>query len=237
MYIQMKKSEFSVLGVVAGAKRATGEFPYRVSACRCQNCKFSSRGKCALKECCCMGERVKARSCSVMEMLRDCFRNVYDASFQYRLRLAVQRAQRDRMLFLNAEHRKRFYDGLSRTRRAQPHLIAQIYLLSAKPEVWRKTAALVGRNGIDYASFSLGEDGMALENYRYYLTALDIEYGTVNTNLLRLADEENVDFDVFCAACFAVAIAMYGVDAIKIAEKRAASKKYRRRELQHGRKT
>ena len=76
-----------------------------------------------------------------------------------------------------------------------------------------------------------------MEDYRYYLTALDIEYGTVNTNLLRLADEEDVDFGVFCSACFAVAIAMYGVDAIKIAEKRAASKKYRRKELRHGRKT
>lgn len=39
-------------------------FPYTLEVCRCRYCSFCQNGKCALKRCCCMNERVKARSCT-----------------------------------------------------------------------------------------------------------------------------------------------------------------------------
>lgn len=67
-------------------------FPYTMEVCRCRYCSFCQNGKCALKRCCCMNERVKARSCTFAELLRDCFANFKDNVFQFRLRIACERA-------------------------------------------------------------------------------------------------------------------------------------------------
>ena len=67
-------------------------FPYTLEVCRCRYCSFCQNGKCALKRCCCMNERVKARSCTFTELLRDCFANFKDNVFQFRLRIACERA-------------------------------------------------------------------------------------------------------------------------------------------------
>ena len=72
-------------------------FPYTLEVCRCRYCSFCQNGKCALKRCCCMNERVKARSCTFAELLRDCFANFKDNVFQFRLRIACERAyEKDR---------------------------------------------------------------------------------------------------------------------------------------------
>lgn len=42
-------------------------FPYTLEVCRCRYCGYNHRGKCALKSCCCLDERVRARSCTIEE--------------------------------------------------------------------------------------------------------------------------------------------------------------------------
>ena len=70
-------------------------FPYTLEVCRCRYCSFCQNGKCALKRCCCMNERVKARSCTFAELLRDCFANFKDNVFQFRLDGSGTTEQRD----------------------------------------------------------------------------------------------------------------------------------------------
>ena len=88
-------------------------FPYTLEVCRCRYCSFCQNGKCALKRCCCMNERVKARSCTFAELLRDCFANFKDNVFQFRLRIACERATELHTCFLDPGHRARFYEGVS----------------------------------------------------------------------------------------------------------------------------
>ena len=57
MYIEMKRKGVNVGGMIAKLQQKKSEgsvFPYRGFVCRCGNCRYSSQGKCALKECCCM---------------------------------------------------------------------------------------------------------------------------------------------------------------------------------------
>ena len=62
---------------------------------------------------CCMSERVKAKSCTFVELLRDCFANFKDNVFQFGLRIACERATELHTCFLDAGHRARFYEGVS----------------------------------------------------------------------------------------------------------------------------
>lgn len=111
-------------------------FPYTLEVGRCRYCSFCQNGKCALKRCCCMSERVKAKSCTFAELLRDCFANFKDNVFQYRLRIACERASELQSCFLDAGHKGRFYEGVTLLRKKDPKFIAQIYLLSASELLW-----------------------------------------------------------------------------------------------------
>ena len=55
---------------------------------------------------------------------------------RYRLHIAIDRAIEKQSCFLNLGHRRRFYDGLSRTRKANSIFLAQLFLLSAFDELW-----------------------------------------------------------------------------------------------------
>ena len=103
-------------------------FPYTLEVCRCRYCSYCQNGKCALKRCSCMNERVKARSCTFAELLRDCFTNFKDDVFQYRLRIACERALKLNTCFLDVGHKSRFFEGVTLMRKKDPKFIAQLYL-------------------------------------------------------------------------------------------------------------
>ena len=95
-------------------------FPYTLDVCRCRYCLFCQNGKCTLKRCCCMFERVKAMSCNFAELLRYYFANFKDNVFQFRLRIACERTTELKTCFLDADHRGRFYEGVSYMRKKDP---------------------------------------------------------------------------------------------------------------------
>ena len=86
MYIEMNPTGLTLTDLICVAHRKRNEdngFPYAVQSCRCSNCRYVSEGKCSLKECCCMAERVKAHTCIFAEILNTCFANVKDNVFHY----------------------------------------------------------------------------------------------------------------------------------------------------------
>ena len=116
MYLEPNTKNFSFSVFLETAIRDQAEtkpFPYTLEVCRCRYCSYCQNGKCALKRCCCMSERVRARSCTFAELLKDCFANFKDNVFQFRLRLASERAAELKTCFLDAAHKRRFYEGIS----------------------------------------------------------------------------------------------------------------------------
>ena len=116
MYLEPNNPSLSFANFLDAAIRDKAEikpFPYTLEVCRCRYCSYCQNGKCALKRCCCMSERVKAKSCTFAELLRDCFANFKDNVFQFRLRIACERASELKTCFLDEGHKGRFYEGVS----------------------------------------------------------------------------------------------------------------------------
>ena len=87
MYIEMKKTGLDVSDLITLVQRKGGGntgFPYKSFVCRCSNCLYSTKGKCALKECCCMDERIRAHTCTFGEMMRYCFSGIGDNRYDKR---------------------------------------------------------------------------------------------------------------------------------------------------------
>lgn len=146
MFIQTKCNELSFADLIRATKDTTDEskkFPYKTFVARCGNCQFCYKGKCSLKECCCMGDRVKAGSCSFTELLNHCFRNIGDNVFRFRLRIAAERAAEEHSCFLSKEHFKRFREGCALTHRNDNGFIAQLFLLSADETLWKQVSDLL----------------------------------------------------------------------------------------------
>ena len=230
MYLEPNTPSLSLAEFLDAAfrdKAATKPFPYTLEVCRCRYCSYCQNGKCALKRCCCMSERVKAKSCTFAELLRDCFASFKDNVFQYRLRIACERASELNSCFLDAGHKGRFYEGVTLLSKKDPKFIAQIYLLSASELLWISAKQMMRSPGfIDYGF--LVPELTEPNDYLYFCTAMDIQYGGFHIDLYELTFDEIIDFDVFRIICNSVVICLYGMDAVKVAEKRKKYKKKKR---------
>ena len=222
MYLEPNTKKLSLAVFLDTASRDKADikpFPYTWEVCRCRYCSYCQNGKCSLKRCCCMAERVKARSCTFAELLRDCFVDFKDTVFQYRLRIACERASERKSCFLDAGHNARFYEGISCMRNKDPKFIAQLYLLSASEPLWMRARQVMYVPGfVDYSCLDLKLTEPS--DNLYFCTAMDIQYGGSHIDLHELSHDEVVDFDAFRAICNSVAICLYGMDAVKVAEKR-----------------
>jgi hypothetical protein len=153
MYIEMNPTGLTLTDLICVAHRKRSEdtgFPYAVQSCRCSNCRYVSEGKCSLKECCCMAERVRAHTCTFAEILNTCFANVKDNVFHYRLRLASERATMTKTCFLDREHRARFQKALHRVRGNDESLIAQLFVLTATESLWIASDDAVVKSSVSY---------------------------------------------------------------------------------------
>ena len=232
MYLEKKNIALNVTDLVALSNHPQavgGGFPYKRFVCRCSNCQFSCGGKCSLRECCCMAERIPAHTCSFAEVMRYCFAGIGDAAFRYRLRFAIERAAQLHSCFLSAGHRKRFREGMNMIRRVEQPLIAQLYLLSAHEELWKETQKVLEADGVVYSAMADAASELDADAFELYLAASVWEYGAFSADYADLSDEESVFFDVFRVICYAVPIGLYGTDAIKISERRPAKQKNRKR--------
>ena len=232
MYFEKKKRILDVTDLVALSSRpkaVSGGFPYKRFVCRCSNCQFSAGGKCSLKACCCMAERILAHTCSFAEVMRYCFAGIGDAAFRYRLRLAIERETQLHSCFLSAGHRKRFREGMNMVRKAEYSLIAQLYLLSAHEALWQEARKVLEADGVVYSAMADAVSELDADAFELYLAASVWEYGAVSADYAELTDEESVSFDVFRVICYAVLIGLYGADAIKISERRPGKQKNRKR--------
>lgn len=217
MYIKIKTDSLSLgtlLEVVCKEKKLKGRYKYSKEDCLCCYCQFSSRGKCALKTCCCILERVQAGACSFVEAMNDCFFNINDHVFQYRLRLAGERFNEKQSCFLSPEHERSFYAVLSSCRQTSEMFIAQLYILTASRELWKKISRYVTPDGVKYRSFPIHD--LAPSEYVLFMVAYDFANGTAHLTIDDLSNDEIVFFDSFCVICCAVVVSVYGLAVFKL---------------------
>ena len=224
MYIEMNPTGLTLIDLICVAHRKRSEdtdFPYAVQSCRCSNCRYVSEGKCSLKECCCMAERVRAHTCTFAEILNTCF--------DYRLRLAAERATMAKTCFLDREHRARFQKALHRVRGNDKSLIAQLFVLTATESLWSASDDAIGKSSISYLDIDFR--AFSENDYLFYCIAYDLGNGTSHTDIEDLSNDEVVDFDLFRVVCSAIAISVYGYDAIRVSER---FRKHKRRKSRKG---
>lgn len=231
MYIETKKTGLTIAELIQSipeVRKDSGDiFPYTKEVCQCRYCAYCQKGKCSLKQCCCMDDRIKAHNCSIAEVLRYCFSNISDNIFLYRLRIAAERAAENKSIFMTSEHRERFKKVCSVVRKNDGYFLAQIYLLTAVEELWKRIAPALADGRIEYYAVHIGD--MTVEEYTLYSVAEDLQFGTNRTEIEDLSNDEVVDFTLFRVICYAMAIAAFGYDVVRIAEKKPKHKKNRRR--------
>ena len=170
--------ELSLAGILSATQRQQydgNSFPYTKEICRCRYCLYCKNGKCALQYCCCMPERIRAHTCTVSEVMNNCFENIRDHVFRFRLRLTVERTAQLHTCFLDREHKKRFYEGLSRSRRKDNSFTAQTFLLSASKDLWSRADDVFRSGGYIYDYMELG--GISESDYTLYCAAVDLQCG------------------------------------------------------------
>lgn len=229
--MNMKHGGFSLPEILSATKRQTeprNQFPYSKEVCRCRYCVYCKKGKCALQSCCCMPERIRAHSCTFTEMMNDCFANVKDSIFRFRLRIATERATELHTCFINREQKSRFYEGLNRSRRKDHSFTAQTFLLSASKTLWERAQDILCLSGFIYDCMDISS--FSSEDYALYCAAMDMEHGTSHCDIEDLSNDEVVDFDVFRSICYAVCIYVYGHDAVVIANRRKRKQKNSKQE-------
>jgi len=232
MFVQTKSEGLSfedLLKVVYRRNIELGNFPYAVHAARCSNCRYCQKGKCSLKECCCMADRVKSHSCTFAEVMHNSFMNVKDGVFHYRLRIATETATMEKSCFFSADHRKRFFEGFNLVHRNDNKLLTQIYILSATESLWNNAKRCVNKDGTNFLDVSFHD--FKGNDYLYYCMAYDFACGTSHTDISDLTNDEIVDFNLFRLVCNAIVINTYGFDVIKIAER---FKKHKRKKTHYG---
>ncbi len=174
MYIEMRKTGLEVSYLITWVQRRKGKntvSPYKQFVCRCCNCLYSTRGKCALKVCCCMDERIHAHTCTFGEMMRYCFSGIGDNIFHFRLHIDIAREAELKSCFLNAGHRKCFYEGFVLMRKPSKYYMAQIFLLSVYDGLGKEAKAAIQRNCVLYLEhmncFQIKTKKCGIHIYRY----------------------------------------------------------------------
>ena len=199
-------------------KRNAPHFPYTLEVCRCRYCAYCHHGKCSLKQCCCLEERVMARTCTIGEVIYQTFSVLNDKLLNYRLKEAIIQIHTRKGCFLDANHRKRFVEGCAMTRRAEPKFIAQIFLLSANATLWEKALKVFGKKGFDY--FDLDIVGATASEYFYYSAANVYEYSTTRLDLYDLYNDEIVGDEEFQMLCISTAICVYGINVLYLTDRK-----------------
>ena len=158
-----------------------------------------------------------------------CFANVKDNVFHYRLRLAAERATMAKTCFLDREHRARFQKALHRVRGNDKSFIAQLFVLTVTESLWSASDDVIGKSSISYLDIDFRS--FSANDYLFYCIAYDLGNGTSHTDIEDLSNDEVVDFDLFRVVCSAIAISVYGYDAIRVSER---FRKHKRRKSRKG---
>jgi len=194
-------------------------FQYTPEDMDCKLCtQYAGKKKgCKANGCPWLAERIEAGVVGYEEAIMETFPR--DPHLDARLHKAIQRFSGS--LFLNPEHQQRMEYlkirmGCSR-RRDNPAYFAAMYLLTANPDLYARSAGCFCLHGIefDYASLK----GVSPHNYTLFSAARDIYTDTSGVMLSDLSKVEVTDALSFSLIANALLIARYGCAVLAIRER------------------
>lgn len=167
-------------------------------------------------DCFCFIEKLDADEVEHRDLIKDCFGKIKSYDLKERLKLLSNSFNGG--LFLNSNHKKRFYQvhykqGADVCDRS-PSYLAVLFLLTADKVLWDISEHAVCLNGFDFSQIHLRQ--VSTEGYALYQMAKTIWLGKEYIRISEIADEDLVDDKTFKIIINASLIAKYGAYVFSI---------------------
>ena len=182
----------------------------------CSGCvaKIKSRGN--PNDCFCFKEKLEADEIEYEDLIKNCFGRIKNSSLKDRLKLQSSKFTGE--LFLNNNHKERFYhvhhkQDIEVWERSASYL-AVIFLLTANEVLWNISVSAVCLHGFDFSQIHLKQ--ISTEGYAIYQTAKTISTGKEYIRISEIADKELIDDTAFKIIINASLIAKYGANVFSI---------------------
>ena len=122
------------------------------------------------------------------------------------------------MVFKNQIHQALFERAMLDLRNRNHAFVAAVYLLTSQPWIWHRMQSRVTDDNIHFENVRL--TGCSEINYTLFCCAKDIYVGTKHIGVRDLADPLVIPPEIFGVICNALAIARYGLLALKMQERK-----------------
>ncbi|MHB8063116.1 MAG: hypothetical protein ACYDG2_10865 [Ruminiclostridium sp.] len=183
---------------------------------RCPDCNNYFEGQCNEKICGCLSERLATGLICYETIAGNCYKEF--KSYRFKRRLARLVRNFDGEVFINLNHRFRFYkvcriQNVSIENR-NPIYLAVLFLLTPDDRLWDLAKGHIYLDCFDFKRMNLS--GIGTDGYALYQTARTILFGKEYIRMNEIADEYLIGENTFKAIINAILISKYGADMFKI---------------------
>lgn len=187
-------------------------FRYKPEDVACEYCMECRRKKCTAPVCLYTSERLEARAITYQELVRIFFFGMSHAELAKRIHSLTACHG---FGYRDSAHQYRL-DGCLHGELAHPdrYMLAVLYLLTARENLWQRTAPAVHAGQINYSAVK--QKDFDIQSYALYRTAKGISDKQVILAPEALADRDLIDDDTLWLIINASLIARYGKDVFSI---------------------
>lgn len=193
----------------------SSRFKYKPEDVACQYCTECRHRKCTAPVCLYVPERLEAGAITYQELVRIFFFGMNHAALARRIDALTSRHS---FGYRDSAHQYRLegclHGELARPSRCQ---LAALYLLTAKSDLWRRTASAIRAGQIDYSE--VRQKDFDIQSYALYRTAKGISDMQIILAPDALADPTLIGDDILWLIINAALIARYGKDVFSIESK------------------
>ena len=182
----------------------------------CPDCCYFIGSKCSNNSCICIAERLAAGMICYKAIVENCYKEF--KAYRFKRRLARLVRNFDGEVFINLNHRFRFYkvcwiQNVSMENR-NPIYLAVLYLLTADDRLWDSAKGHTYLDCFDFKRMNL--KGINTDGYALYQTARTILFGREYIRIDEIADENLIGEDTFKVIINAILISKYGADMFQV---------------------
>ena len=170
--------------------------------------------KCRIDYCPCLKERIPYGAAGYIDFLIDLCHECSEMCFVKRALRTIDRKTYSVSQFLNRFHRPAFEAVRKEFDTKNPTLMATLYLLTAKENLWNQVRPHAQKNKVNFSKISLSD--CSASEYTLFCVAKDMYEGTSHYSLDDLADPAIASAKLFSIICNAFVIRKFGVGAIYI---------------------
>ena len=150
------------------------------------------------------------------DLVRECFGKINNYFLKERLENLTNKFKGE--IFLNHNHKERFYNTLQRQEKdindTNPRNIAILFILTADESLWRSSEDIISQGKCDLKQICLKE--INTDGYALYQTAKTLSTGKECIRINELADRELIDDYIFKVIINSALINRYGAELFLI---------------------